>query len=119
MARHKAKAGKRFEARVAEVNEFLLANGLAYMFKVPDPIKVLRKDKSGKIFGVTDKPAYADFAGMLATGQFVGFEAKRTEHKSSWSFSNISDFSGLGASYDRCDGRDRLYLPLSDRSRHL
>lgn len=91
MGRRAAKAGKAFEEQIARENEFLLAQGAAFVFRVPDPIKVLGRRK-GQLYGVQTKPAYTDFAGMLATGQFVGFDAKRTESKTSWAFSNLNDF---------------------------
>jgi|AACY02.6.fsa_nt_gi Penicillin-binding protein-related factor A, putative recombinase len=68
-----------------------MRQGAGFFFKVPDSVKVLYR-KNKQIVGVPDKPAYCDFAGMLPTGRFVGFDAKHTEHKTSWPFSELSDF---------------------------
>jgi len=85
-----ARAGKAYERQVDETNAFLMQQGLAFVFKVPDPMQV--KYREGRNYLARKSAAvYADFAGMLADGRFVGFDAKRCEDTDRFPFSQLSD----------------------------
>ena len=85
--------GMSLEEALNKTNIYYLENGLAVIYKKPTPIKVLEtKYKEGNKQLITkavyEKKSTTDYNGVYK-GKYLDFEAKETENKKYFSFTNI------------------------------
>ena len=84
--------GMDLEYLIEKANEYYRDNDIAYIYKKPTPIKVVKTDysKSGK--RITDAfyemPSTLDFNGLYK-GKYLEFDAKETNNKTSFPISNV------------------------------
>ena len=73
--------GLKFEDIVTEACEHYKINGIAYIEKTPEPMRVIGviNRKLGHFKAVFEKVAQPDYKGTLAGGRAIVFEAKHTE----------------------------------------
>ena len=73
--------GLQFENIVDEACEHYLTEGLAYIEKTPEPMKVIGviNRQQGQFKAVFEKAAQPDYKGTMKGGRAVAFEAKHTE----------------------------------------
>lgn len=87
-----ANRGMGLENDINLANEYYKIKDIAYVYKKPTPIKLVRVDyKLGKIkeaYFMT--PSTTDYNGIY-NGKYVDFEAKETNSKTSFSLSNIHE----------------------------
>lgn len=70
--------GKFFEQCIEAACIKYSLDGVAEITKVPEPFRVIKKEKAGKFRGQFIKKAQPDFSGTLKNGKSVVFEAKFT-----------------------------------------
>jgi len=85
--------GMNFEAMINETNEFYLANNVAIIHKKPIPIQIVKVDYPSRSGAVIKEayykiPSTTDYNGIYK-GQYIDFEAKETQNKTSFPLSNI------------------------------
>lgn len=85
--------GMSLEEALNKTNLYYLENGMAVIYKKPTPIKVLEtKYKEGNKQLITkaiyEKKSTTDYNGVYK-GKYLDFEAKETENKKYFSFTNI------------------------------
>ncbi len=84
--------GMTLENDLNQTNQYYIDNDMAYIYKKPTPIKVVKTDFSSK--GVVIKEAYysepstTDYNGIYK-GCYIDYEAKETKNKSYFPLSNI------------------------------
>lgn len=85
-----ANRGLGLECDINLANEYYRINDIAYVYKKPTPIKLVKVDyKLGKIKeAYFDTPSTTDYNGIYK-GKYLDFEAKETTSKTSFSLSNI------------------------------
>lgn len=85
-----ANRGLNLENDINLANEYYKINDIAYIYKKPTPIKLVKVDyKLAKITeGYFDTPSTTDYNGIYK-GKYIDFEAKETNSKTSFSISNI------------------------------
>ena len=85
-----ANRGLNLENDINLANEYYKINDIAYIYKKPTPIKLVKVDyKLAKITeGYFDTPSTTDYNGIYK-GKYIDFEAKETNSKTSFSMSNI------------------------------
>ena len=85
-----ANRGLNLENDINLANEYYKINDIAYIYKKPTPIKLVKVDyKLAKIAeGYFDTPSTTDYNGIYK-GKYIDFEAKETNSKTSFSMSNI------------------------------
>lgn len=85
-----ANRGLNLESDINLANEYYKINDIAYIYKKPTPIKLVKVDyKLSKITeGYFDTPSTTDYNGIYK-GKYIDFEAKETNSKTSFSMSNI------------------------------
>ncbi len=85
-----ANRGLNLENDINLANEYYKINDVAYIYKKPTPIKLVKVDyKLAKITeGYFDTPSTTDYNGIYK-GKYIDFEAKETNSKTSFSMSNI------------------------------
>lgn len=85
-----ANRGLNLENDINLANEYYKINDIAYIYKKPTPIKLVKVDyKLAKITeGYFDTPSTTDYNGIYK-GKYIDFEAKETNNKTSFSMSNI------------------------------
>jgi len=74
LQRGNAKRGKRVEAFIDEQNAWLDMQGRAFVFRVPEEMKITSSNEAVKT-GFTKGHTFLDFAGSMQ-GRFVGLEVK-------------------------------------------
>ncbi|QIB26076.1 Holliday junction resolvase RecU [Caloranaerobacter azorensis] len=79
--------GKLLEQIIEVANRQYRNKGIAEIQKIATPVKVLRTDKNGKIYGFWEKKSTVDFIGVC-NGIPIAFDAKETTGKS-LKFDNI------------------------------
>lgn len=82
--------GMTLESDINITNEYYRVNDIAYIYKKPTPIKLVKVDyKIGKITeAYFDMPSTTDYNGIYKE-KYIDFEAKETNSKTSFSLSNI------------------------------
>ena len=85
-----ANRGLNLENDINLSNEYYKVNDIAYIYKKPTPIKLVKVDyKLAKVTeGYFDTPSTTDYNGIYK-GKYIDFEAKETNSKTSFSMSNI------------------------------
>lgn len=85
-----ANRGLNLENDINLANKYYKINDIAYIYKKPTPIKLVKVDyKLAKITeGYFDTPSTTDYNGIYK-GKYIDFEAKETNSKTSFSMSNI------------------------------
>ena len=85
-----ANRGMDLENDINLANEYYKIKNIAYIYKKPTPIKLVKVDyKSGVIKEAYFKtPSTTDYNGIYK-GKYIDFEAKETNSKTSFSLSNI------------------------------
>ena len=87
-----ANRGMGLENDINLANEYYRIKDIAYIYKKPTPIKLVKVDyKIGKIKeAYFQTPSTTDYNGIY-NGKYVDFEAKETNSKTSFSLSNIHE----------------------------
>lgn len=70
--------GRFFEHCIEAACETYRINNVAEIVKVPEPFRVMKKEKGGRFRGQFTKKAEPDFHGTLKNGKSIIFEAKYT-----------------------------------------
>ena len=103
MAKSTANRGLKFEARIQNKCEWLRQQGIALIEKIPTDFKIIRNGTRIVSAFPVAKTRTCDFLGVIQ-GKAISIEAKETQNKTSFPFSNIKEhqiiyqelFSGLG-----------------------
>ena len=87
-----ANRGMSLENDINMSNEYYRIHDIAYIYKKPTPIKLVKVDyKNGLIKeAYFDTPSTTDYNGIYK-GKYIDFEAKETNSKTSFSLSNIHE----------------------------
>lgn len=72
--------GLDFEKMIDETNKFYVKHSLAFVYKKPTPIQVLKVIKGNKIEGVFSTKSTTDYNGLY-NGNYVDFDAKVTTNE--------------------------------------
>ena len=85
--------GMTFENMINESNEYYLINNIAIIHKKPIPIQIVKVDYPSRSAAVIKEayykvPSTTDYNGIYK-GQYIDFEAKETNNKTSFPLSNI------------------------------
>ena len=82
--------GMNLEDDLNSTNSYYIEKGIAYIYKKPTPIKLVKVDyKKGKIEeAYFESPSTTDYNGIYK-GYYIDFEAKETKSKTSFSLNNI------------------------------
>lgn len=85
-----ANRGMSLESDINLANEYYKVNNIAYIYKKPTPIKLVKVDyKIGLIKeAYFETPSTTDYNGIY-NGKYVDFEAKETNSKTSFALANI------------------------------
>jgi len=87
--------GMDLEAAINQTNEHYVANDIAYIYKKPIPIQVVKVDyerrSAARISEAYYKiPSTTDYNGLYK-GRYIDFEAKETQNKTSFPLKNIHE----------------------------
>jgi recombination protein U len=87
--------GMDLEAAINETNEYYIANDIAYIYKKPIPIQVVKVDyecrAAARISEAYYKiPSTTDYNGIYR-GRYIDFEAKETKTKTAFPMKNIHE----------------------------
>lgn len=86
--------GMTLEYLIETMNEYYIANDIAYIYKKPTPIGVVKVSYSSKGKRIQDgfykMPSTLDFNGLYK-GYYIEFDAKETQNKTAFPLSNIHD----------------------------
>ena len=82
--------GMNLENDINNTNEYYISKEIAYIYKKPTPIKLVKVDyKKGKIEeAYFEKPSTTDYNGIYH-GKYIDFEAKETINEKGFPLSNI------------------------------
>ena len=82
--------GMNLESDINSTNDFYIKKGIAYIYKKPTPIKLVKVDyKKGRIDeAYFEKPSTTDYNGIYK-GKYIDFEAKETINKTGFPLANI------------------------------
>ena len=82
--------GMNLESDINSSNEYYINKRIAYIYKKPTPIKLVKVDyKKGKIEeAYFEKPSTTDYNGIYH-GKYIDFEAKETTNKTGFPLNNI------------------------------
>lgn len=84
--------GMDLEYLIEQANTYYKDEDIAYIYKKPTPIKVVKAEYSNKGKRITDAfyemPSTLDFNGLYK-GYYIEFDAKVTENKTSFPISNV------------------------------
>ena len=82
--------GMNLESDINSTNEYYVEKEMAYIYKKPTPIKLVKVDyKIGKISeAYFEKPSTTDYNGIYH-GKYIDFEAKETTNQKGFPLSNI------------------------------
>ena len=82
--------GMNLESDINHTNEYYINKKIAYIYKKPTPIKLVKVDyKKGKIEeAYFEKPSTTDYNGIYK-GKYIDFEAKETINKTGFALCNI------------------------------
>lgn len=82
--------GMNLESDINSSNEYYINKEIAYIYKKPTPIKLVKVDyKKGKIEeAYFEKPSTTDYNGIYK-GNYIDFEAKETTNKTGFPLNNI------------------------------
>lgn len=85
--------GMKFEQMINETNEYYKEHDIALIYKKPIPIQIVKVDYPSRSGAVIKEayykvPSTTDYNGLYK-GQYIDFEAKETQHKTSFPLSNI------------------------------
>ncbi len=82
--------GMNLENDINNTNEYYINKEIAYIYKKPTPIKLVKVDyKKGRIEeAYFEKPSTTDYNGIYH-GHYIDFEAKETVNKTSFPLANI------------------------------
>lgn len=86
--------GMDLEYLIEQANEYYIENDIAYIYKKPTPIGVVKVSYSNKGKRIQDgfykTPSTLDFNGIYK-GYYVEFDAKETQNKTSFPISNVHE----------------------------
>lgn len=86
--------GMELEYLIEQANIYYRDNDIAYIYKKPTPIRVVKTDYSSLGKKITDAfyemPSTLDFNGIYK-GRYIEFDAKETNNKTSFPISNVHD----------------------------
>ena len=86
--------GMELEYLIEQANIYYRDNDIAYIYKKPTPIRVVKTDYSSLGKRITDAfyemPSTLDFNGIYK-GKYIEFDAKETNNKTSFPISNVHD----------------------------
>ena len=86
--------GMTLEYLIEKANIYYRDNDVAYIYKKPTPIRVVKTSFSGSGKRITDAfyelPSTLDFNGLYK-GKYIEFDAKETKNKTSFPLSNVHD----------------------------
>jgi len=82
--------GMTLESEINESNTYYREQSLAYIYKKPTPIKLVKVDYRKNLIkeGYFESPSTTDYNGIYK-GKYIDFEAKETRSKTSFPLSNI------------------------------
>lgn len=82
--------GMTLESDLNESNTYYKENKIAYIYKKPTPIKLVKVDYKKNLIkeAYFDKPSTTDYNGIYK-GKYIDFEAKETTSKTSFPLKNI------------------------------
>ncbi len=82
--------GMTLEAELNESNTYYKENKIAYIYKKPTPIKLVKVDYKKNLIkeAYFEKPSTTDYNGIYK-GKYIDFEAKETTSKTSFPLKNI------------------------------
>lgn len=89
MKKTQANRGMSLEELVMRANDEYQVKQMAFIQKIPTPVKVMKSEKGIIKHGWFDKKSTIDFMGVTR-GLFIGFECKSTKEKS-FPLKNIAD----------------------------
>ena len=87
--------GMTLESDLNVTNQYYIENNIAYIYKKPTPIKVVKADYNSKGLRVIkeayySEPSTTDYNGIYK-GNYIDYEAKETKNKSYFPLSNIHE----------------------------
>ncbi len=82
--------GLNLESLVEKANLYYKDENIAYIYKKPTPIRVVKTEGFKIIDAFYEKPSTLDFNGIYK-GKYIEFDAKETSNKTSFPLSNIHD----------------------------
>ncbi|MDZ7703199.1 MAG: Holliday junction resolvase RecU [Trueperaceae bacterium] len=88
MSKQNAKSGTSFQNEIRDDCEWLESRQLAHIVEIPDPFRV-RSYNGARVTGHFESPKEVDFAGTLASGRSIVFEAKATKAATRFSFAKL------------------------------
>lgn len=71
--------GHKFEHIIDIVCKMYKKNGVAYIQKTPEPMRVIKNKGEGRFTCVFEKKAQPDYTGVMQGGQSIMFEAKHSD----------------------------------------
>lgn len=82
--------GMNLEADLNDTNAYYREEKIAYIYKKPTPIKLVKVDYKKNLIkeGYFEKPSTTDYNGIYK-GKYIDFEAKETTSKTSFPLNNI------------------------------
>lgn len=81
--------GMAFEGIIEDTNNYYKNNNMAYIRKIPTPVKVT-KTKGGKIVSAFyESKSSLDFNGIIKEGKHIDFDTKDTQIKTRFPFGNV------------------------------
>lgn len=81
MSKISQKIGQQLENYLDKLHAMYCAQGRAFLFKVPNPVKITTPVKRGVVTGRLGRAVYVDYSGTLDGGISVALEAKCTVSK--------------------------------------
>ena len=82
-----ANRGQNFEAMIEQANEAYLNQGVALIYKIPTPVKVLNNN-GGTVTGFYEKKGAPDYMGVYDQGA-ICFDAKSTKVETRFDLKNL------------------------------
>lgn len=81
--------GLSLESLINDANKYYEVNNIAFIYKKPTPIHIVKTDKENTIIkAYFEKPSTTDYNGLYK-GKYIDFEAKETKSKTSFNLNNF------------------------------
>lgn len=82
--------GMDLEYLIEQANIYYRDNDIAYIYKKPTPIHVVKKNNNKIVDAYYEAPSTLDFNGLFR-GKYIEFDAKKTCNKTSFPISNVHE----------------------------